>query len=380
MELRLKAIFHSMQSEIMELSADGECIVIYETNKSLLYRDESEPREKKLEELVEPELALLLGNAIKKCLQTKDEVQFEYPHEINGRRYWFSTCLSFKSADRVIAYAFDITAWKVTEENLRASEQYQIQLNAMKDKFLSILAHDLRNPVGSFKMLTGILLNEFAEADLAHTQKMLSTIHLASSSLHDLLENLLGWSHAQRQTLVVNKQIENLYNLCDDAIDSQLAHAQVKNILIENRIDDESQIYCDPFVSLTIIRNLLSNAIKFTGEKGHIVVSNELKNRQGRYYQHVSVTDNGQGILKEKLTEIMNLKASEIPPVTSSETGTGLGLMLCHEFVNKQGGIFEIASQVNVGTTVSFSLPFPDSFQLPLKEAESISYSTPFAQ
>lgn len=379
-ERQLKAVFRSMQSVVIELTDEGEYISIPGTNKALLYRDESELAGKKLDELVKPELAQLLLDAIQKCLRTKEEVQMEYPHEIKGRQLWFSTRLSYKSEKRVILNAFDITSLKKTEEGLRASEQHQVELNALKDKFLSVTAHDLRNPVGSFKMLTGIMLNEFETADPAHTRKMLSSIHLASSSLHDLLENLLGWSHSQRKTLVITKRIENLFDLCDDAIDSQQAHADVKKIRIENRISENCVIYCDPFISLTIIRNLLSNAIKFTSENGQVVVSSRLENRAGKFFQCVSVTDNGRGISEEKRQKIKRSRASETPPGTSSETGTGLGLMLCHEFVDKQEGFFEIVSQVNQGTRVSFSLPFPTDFQLPLTAKESAFCSAPFSQ
>lgn len=379
-ERQLKAVFRAMQSIIIELTDEGEYIGIPGTNKTLLYRDEKELIGKTLDDLVKPELATLLKAAIKQCLQTKQEVQLEYPHEFNGRQLWFSTRLSYKSNKRVILNAFDITTLKRTEENLRTSEQHQIELNALKDKFLSLTAHELRNPVGSFKMLTGIMLNEFEEVDPARTRKMLSSIHLASSSLLDLLENLLGWSHAQRKTLVITKRIENLFDLCDDAIDSQFAHAQVKGIRVENQVSNESLICCDPFISLTIIRNLLSNAIKFTAENGQIVVSNKQEYRQERYFQCVSVTDNGRGISQEQLQKINQSKASETPPGTSSETGTGLGLMLCREFVDKQDGFFEIISQVNHGTTVCFGLPFPDNFIFPLRAEESISCSTPFRQ
>lgn len=361
-ESQLKAIFRSMQNLIIEFSDEGEYISIPDTNKSLLYRAENELIGKKVTEIFEPEMAAFLMNAIQECLHKKDLVEIEYPLEIKGKKSWFSARLSYKSENRVILNAYDITDRKLNEETLRASEQYLMQANSLKDKFFSIVAHDLRNPVGSFKMLTGIMLEEFESVEPARTKKMLSSIHLASSSLHDLLENLLSWSHTQRRTLVISKRVENLYDLCDDAIDSQLAHANVKKIYISNEVDEDSMIFCDPFISLTIIRNLISNAIKFTPEEGQIKVSAEIVTADGQSYQSVSVTDNGRGISAERLKVILNSKASDSTPGTFNEMGTGLGLMLCREFVDKQDGLFEIISQENRGTTVIFRLPFPADF------------------
>ncbi|WP_163709116.1 sensor histidine kinase [Mangrovibacterium lignilyticum] len=356
-EKELKAIFNSMHNLIVEFSDKGEYVNIPPTNKQLLYRQESELIGKTVFEVFDRDMADFFMNAFNRCLKTKKLVELEYPLEIGGVMRWFSARISYKSAHRVILNAYDTTDRKKNEEHMRESEQKMKELNDVKDKFFSIIAHDLRSPVGSFKMLTGIMLNDFGTAEPEKTKRMLSSIHLASSNLYDLLENLLSWSHTQRDSIVINKQEHRLFDLCDEAIDSQMIHSEMKRTQIKNEIAEDCLIYCDQYVTLTVIRNLLSNAIKFTPEKGEITISNTLIENEGTSYQKVSVKDSGVGIPEDRLESIFDFKLNETTTGTNNESGSGLGLMLCNEFIEKQGGYMKIDTIENTGTTVSFSLP-----------------------
>jgi len=356
-EKELKAVFRSMQNLIIEFSDQGEYIRIPETNKELLYKEEKQLLGKKVTEIFDTEMADLFMSAITKCLAIKDLVEIEYPLEISEKKHWFSARISYKSPHRVIMNAYDITDRKENEQNLRKSERRMKELNDVKDKFFSIIAHDLRSPVGSFKMLTEIMLNEVGTANPEKNKRMLTSIHSASSNLYDLLENLLSWSHTQRNSLIINKEEHNLFHLADDAIDSHMVNAEIKHVELENKVDENATIVCDQYVTLTIIRNLLSNALKFTPSNGKIVVSNQIVEKEGIRYQQVSVADNGVGIPENRLETIFDFKLNDTTIGTANEQGSGLGLMLCREFSEKQGGFITIQSQVSKGTTVSFALP-----------------------
>lgn len=357
-EKELKAVFRSMQNLIIEFSDQGEYIRIPETNKELLYKEEKQLLGKKVTEIFDTGMADLFMTAIQKCLAIKDLVEIEYPLDIAGKKHWFSAQISYKSPHRVIMNAYDITDRKENEQNLRKSEQRMKELNDVKDKFFSIIAHDLRSPVGSFKMLTEIMLNEVGTANPEKNKRMLTSIHSASSNLYDLLENLLSWSHTQRNSLIINKEEHNLFYLADDAIDSHIVNAEIKNVALINQVNKDARIICDQYVTLTIIRNLVSNALKFTPTAGKIVVSNQVIEKNGTRYQQVTVADTGVGIAEDRLGTIFDFKLNDTTIGTANEQGSGLGLMLCREFSEKQAGFITIQSQVNKGTTVRFALPF----------------------
>ncbi|WP_372775939.1 ATP-binding protein [Mangrovibacterium sp.] len=356
-EKELKAILNSMHTLIVEYSDQGEYIKIPPTNKALLFRNETELIGKTVQDVFEPELAEKLMIAFQQCLETQELVIVEYPLEIQGTERWFSARISYKSTDRVILNAYEITEQKNIESNLRESEQRFKSLNGVKDKFLSILAHDLRGPVGSFKMLTSIMLSEFGKGDPEKTKRMLSSIHLASANLYDLLDNLLNWSHAQRDSIVISKTKIELFHLCDDAIDSQKVHADLKHIQIINEIPEDQIVFCDQYVTLTILRNLLSNAIKFTPNNGVVKMSTSKVETGDKLYDKISVQDSGVGMSEDQLESIFKLKLSESTVGTNNESGSGLGLSLCKEFIDKQGGRIEIDTVKSGGTTVSIYLP-----------------------
>lgn len=353
----LKAIFSSMQNLIIMFSDEGEYLKIPNTNTKLLYKSEKELIGKKMHEIFPAEQAEFFMKAIRKCVKTQDLVSIVYPMKIDDEEYWFSAVLSYMDPKRVIINAYDITAQKKNEHALMESEQNLKDLNAFKDKFFSIIAHDLRSPVGSFKMLTNILLEDFETTPPEKAKEMLRSIHLASSNLYDLLENLLSWTHAQRNSLVINKQNHNLFYLSDDAADSQMANAKVKKIKLINHIQEDSSICCDQYITLTVIRNLLSNAIKFTPNFGEVHILSDEVSIDGKNYTLLAVKDSGIGIPIEKLEVIFTLDPSKITTGTNNESGSGLGLMLCREFVEKQGGFIKIKSHENRGTTVSCYFP-----------------------
>jgi len=354
----LKTILSTIHNLILLVDNKGRILKVIQANKELLYKPENEIIGRTVSEIFDPELAAYFNNSLQQCFDTKTEVELEYSLNIGDQKRWFNSRLIYQSQTEVVVSADDITDRKTNEKNLKDSAQQMQEMNAIKDRFFSIIAHDLRSPVGSFKMLTGILLKDFEKADPEKSRQMLTSIHLASSSLYDLLENLLSWSHNQRKTLTLNKQNHQLFDLVDDAIDSQLIHAELKDICIKNEITDDELVLCDQYVTLTIIRNLISNAIKFTPKKGKINITSDLTETGAKTFRKISVRDNGIGMPAEKLQDIFSLDLSKSSLGTNNESGSGLGLVLCKEFLEKQDGMIEIESIENAGTTVSIYLPY----------------------
>lgn len=350
-------IFNSLSSLIAIVDNDIRIVKFKQSHIGLLPLNSKNTVGKTAYDIFDKELADLMNSIISNCFKTKETIDFEYTVQHKGREKFFYAYVVYHSPTRAVFSAFDITDMKRREERLKESADKVQEMNETKDRFFSIIAHDLRSPVGSFKMLTGILLKNFGKNDPEHTKKVLSSIHLASSNLYDLLENLLSWSHSQRRSLSLNRQNQSLFNLVDDAIDSQLVHSELKQIEIINEMPPECFAVCDQYVTLTVIRNLISNAIKFTPKGGTIRIYCERVAKNKRLYSKVSVTDTGIGIPEDKLETIFLFNPNKSTIGTNNETGSGLGLILCQELIEKQDGFIEVESEVNEGTTISFYIP-----------------------
>jgi signal transduction histidine kinase len=251
---------------------------------------------------------------------------------------------------------------KVKERTLRIEEQKAEilkknaelnELNASKDTFFSIIAHDLRNPFNSIIGLTDVLLMNIQDVSREKLQKYLINIKHSSHQAHELLENLLLWARSQTGALNFNPAQINIKELVDDSLAIVSAHAAYKNINIDIDIEDDAAIFGDPDMIKTILRNLLTNAIKFTRENGvvkiHLTTSGE--------ESILAVEDNGTGISKEKLAAIFSTDKPYTSQGTSRESGSGLGLVLCRDLTEKHGGRIEVNSEKDKGTEFRVILP-----------------------
>jgi len=249
----------------------------------------------------------------------------------------------------------DITVQREAEQTLIESEQRLRELNATKDKFFSIIAHDLKNPFNDLMGFTQLLALNIKKYDLQKIEKFTKIIHQSSKLAYNLLENLLDWSRSQTgilnfepEKILINKLIEENIDLLDST-------AKNKNIKIYPEFDTITYAFADKNMVRTIIRNLISNAIKYTNQGGYININSYCDNKKCE----ISVTDNGIGISKENINKIFKIDESYSTVGTEREKGTGLGLILCKEFVGKNGGKLWIKSEPNKGSTFSFTLPLP---------------------
>lgn len=238
-------------------------------------------------------------------------------------------------------------------EKLSESQQELKTANDTKDKFISILAHDLKNPLQSIIMISEILVRYGSSLDNKTSATKTTQIYDTAIKINDLLANLLTWSKSQSGKIEYKPEKTNICELTEKSIKLFNGLAQQKNIKIINNIQFYQDILIDKNQIDTVIRNLISNAIKFTNPNGEIFLSSEID----LDYYHFSVKDTGIGISEADLKKLFRIDVSPTTIGTSKEKGTGLGLLLCKEFIEKHNGNISVNSTPGIGTEFIFSLP-----------------------
>ncbi len=264
---------------------------------------------------------------------------------------------TFYDSDRKVAgllgIMLDITKRKKSEDKLKKSEQQLREANAAKDKFFSIIAHDLTNPLNAIMGLAGLLQTDFEYFDNNEKKEVIANLYNATQSTFKLLRNLLEWSKTQIGNIVINQEALNISAITTENIALMSSMAHGKNIKLKSNIPFDTIVKADANMVTTIIRNLISNAIKFTGKGGSIIISS----KKTPTHVEVCVEDNGIGIAPENLEKLFSIEKQYKTKGTEGEYGSGLGLMLCKEFVEKNNGSIWAESEIGKGTKVKFALP-----------------------
>jgi signal transduction histidine kinase len=252
----------------------------------------------------------------------------------------------------------DIADRKKTEKALKESKERLRKINKTKDKFFSIIAHDLRSPFNTMLGFSNLLVERYDELDNKEQKNFINILKQDIQSTYNLLENLLLWSRSQSDAIDFIPEKENLYLLSIETVSLLKQSAKNKSILIVNNIDESIYVKADKNMLLTILRNLISNAIKFTDQNGQIEINSRLlKNKSELGYVEISVTDNGIGIANDNLDKLFMLSENTSTKGTNKETGTGLGLIICKEFIEKHGGEIWVESEEGKGSKFYFTLP-----------------------
>lgn len=244
------------------------------------------------------------------------------------------------------------------EKNLEVEERIKVEnmlreANAQKDRFFSILAHDLRNPLTAFVNYSELLEGHFDKLSSAEKHELIKKMKLYSVNLVKMLENLLEWSKTQTGRKAVDKIRFNLYEIAGNCIRDLSVLAGNKEIKILNEIEPRMAAFADHSMIETVVRNLLSNAIKFSHRGGKILINAESNGG----LINVAVFDCGVGIEPEEIPKLFKIDQGRPQKGTENEAGSGLGLILCKEFVELNGGKISVESKIGEGSVFSFTIP-----------------------
>jgi len=275
-----------------------------------------------------------------------------------GLKYYLSIKFPVRDSNGMVigicGMISDITERKKVEDALRESEENQRKINSEKDKFFSIIAHDLRSPfqgfIGLTKMMTENIENISMKDMKEFTQNMLNSANM----LYRLLENLLQWSKIQRGLLEFHPELINITQVINMNISIAKEHSEQKDISIVNCINEELEIYADLQMIDTVVRNLISNAIKFSYRGGIIEIGNLYTYEDNTC---IYIKDSGMGMDDTLLNNLFKLDKKVSRLGTENELSSGLGLILCKEFIEKHNGKIWAESKINEGSTFFFTLP-----------------------
>lgn len=242
---------------------------------------------------------------------------------------------------------------KQAEEQLQLSESILKEMNATKDKFFSIISHDLRNPISSIMSLTELLADDTYDLSPEDMHKLLQSIHKNTQSTYQLLENLLEWSRLQKGVVPFDNQIINLKEFVGTCDYSVVEMASNKSIGLIIDIQKGLKVNADQNMLRSILRNLVTNAIKFTPEGGSVMIKASKFDQQTVL---LSIKDTGLGMKKELIDQLFRIDTQVSRPGTNNEPSTGLGLIITKEFVDRHGGRIWVDSEVGNGSTFNFTL------------------------
>jgi signal transduction histidine kinase len=272
--------------------------------------------------------------------------------QINRRNFFivFSILLMISLALVISKYRYKLKTGKALSRQKHLLEE----ANSTKDKFMSIIAHDLRNPMMALISFADTLAENNDRLTDSQRIQLVKSLQKSTHYLQNLLENLLMWAQTQSDRIMFFPEPVSLKQTADKAIMQHNQQAALKKATIQNLVPDQLMVFADANMLFLVLRNLISNAIKFSEDDGKI----QIAAKETSDYVVVLVIDQGCGIGKEDLPRLFNL--NEVKNIGNGKNkGIGLGLSLCKDFVNKHGGEIDVESEVGKGATVSFSIKKP---------------------
>lgn len=309
-----------------------------------------------------------------------EKVQSKLTDHLEGKTEFYQTIYRMKAVDNSWRYIFDsgmVTKWDRNGKPLRAvgthqdvtrqkqTEEKLREINATKDKLFSIIAHDLKSPYNAQLGFLELLLEDNKSFSDEQRKKFIKTVYHSTKQSFALLDNLLVWSRTQTDKIPFNPVELLLAQVFEEAVELQRYAAQAKNIMIDTQLDNESmEVTADQEMVNTVLRNLISNAIKFTPENGRIILGARTANDKKTL---IYVKDTGVGIPEQDIGKLFDPASNYSRVGTNREKGTGIGLILCQDFVERNGGKIWVESPPEQGSTFFFTL---ESFK-PTKKCDA---------
>jgi len=360
-EFRFRTLFDQANEGLILLTMDGR---IAEVNKSF-----AEMHGYTVDELKNTkinDLDILSENAfegraeVMRRINAGEVVRFEVEHyHKDGHRFILSDTASLITIGNqrfYLAFHQDITERKKAEEEIRLQKEELHFLNAEKDKFFSIIAHELRGPFNGFLGFTNMLVDDLDTLTLKEIQRIAVSMRNSATNLFSLLENLLEWSRLQRGITTFVPATFNLNHLVAEIIRPVLDTANKKGISINIDIPEDLEVFADEYLLGSTLRNLASNAVKFTLKGGSVTIAAKQPTANS---VEISVSDTGIGMNSEIVDSLFRPDMQTSRRGTDGEPSTGLGLIICKEFIEKHGGKLFVESKEGKGSIFRFTLPFP---------------------
>lgn len=282
-----------------------------------------------------------------------------YNKKKNGDYYWEWTVIApikneNNEIESYVSVKEDVTKIKTALEALKHSEQELRESNATKDRFFSIIAHDLKNPFNALMGFAKILKKKHLTLSNEKRSEFINLIFSNTKNTYDLLDNLLTWAKSQQKTLNFSPKLMSIHQSVESIILLNSAMADKKSIEIINLVDKQLNIWADVDMINAVLRNLITNAIKFTFPNGMVKV---LSKTNTNNFATIEIIDNGVGIPEERLNQLFKIEHTQSTMGTNKEIGTGLGLILCKEFIEKHNGKIWAESKPNIETKFCFTIP-----------------------
>jgi PAS domain S-box-containing protein len=247
----------------------------------------------------------------------------------------------------------NISERKLSEEKIKIYLEELTELNKSKDKFFSIVAHDLKSPFQGLLGLSEILLEDYSEMSDDQIIQYLKMIRTTTKDVYRLIENLLDWSRLQSGRMEYKTEKLDLFHLSESVINLINPTASKKNLQLISSVPQRSYVFADMNMLNSVLQNLVSNAVKFTNDSGVIAISSLEKNDS----MEITVADNGVGMREKDLVKLFKIDEHFSTKGTKDESGTGLGLLLCKELIEKHGGTISVESELGKGTKFHFTIP-----------------------
>lgn len=344
-------LFDNLNEGVIVFNRDFRVIDYNTTVTKFLGKDRLEGKDVRVEFADIPEMVAI-------CTDNDTSVgQFRY-----GDRFFKATTIDINedrlAAEGKLISISDVTALKKNEEILLANRNELSELNSAKDKLFSIIAHDLKNPFFGIIGLSDMVIEDYDEMGDGEKKEMMREINQSAKDTYRMLENLLEWARQQTGSISFDPVTFNLNQLISLTVEGLRTQALLKHIKLETDLAPVLMIHADQNMIRTVLRNLVTNAIKFTNAGGEIHVGSELAGDKAL----VSIIDDGVGISEADSARLFRIDTSVRSLGTMGEKGTGLGLILCYEFIQKNGGTINIKKNAGAGTTFWFTLPAVEQY------------------
>jgi PAS domain S-box-containing protein len=375
--LKYIELYDSAPSGYLTISKEGKIEELNLTGVKMLGKERQALKNNKFELFISDDTRDIfnefLGNVF--TTRNKESCEVKLISTVNQPLYVYLTGIVTKNGKQCLVTMVDVTDRKlareelkikmselikanneltITEKALKENESRLVQLNVDKDRFISILGHDLRSPFSGLLGLSELLRGNIRKFDIDEIEVFANYINSSAQITYNLLENLLIWGRSQSGRIPFNPQNINLNDVCKEVLQLFNSSISAKNITVSSSFSSDILVYADVEMFKTIIRNIVSNAIKFSNKNGSINIFTE----QTKSDITISVMDNGVGIKPENLPKLFDISQIHTTVGTAEEEGTGLGLLICKEFVEKHNGTIGVESLAGEGSRFHFTLPF----------------------